>query len=76
MERDAAHNADIARRVLAGEHGPHRDLVVLNAGAGIVVAGLAADLVEGVEAASRAIDDGRASNALDLLVATSRAAAV
>ena len=36
---DATVNADLARRVLAGEHGPHRDIVSLNAGAGLLVAG-------------------------------------
>ncbi|MGI8686458.1 MAG: anthranilate phosphoribosyltransferase [Acidimicrobiales bacterium] len=72
---DAAANAAFARRVLDGEKGSHRDIVVLNAAAGIVVAGLAATMAEGVEAAVASIDDGRAAGVLDRLVKTSTAAA-
>ena len=50
---DPAVNAGLAQRVLAGDAGHHRDIVVLNAAAGLVVAGLAADMAEGVEAAPR-----------------------
>jgi anthranilate phosphoribosyltransferase len=70
---DPATNAALARRVLDGEHGPHRDIVTLNAAAALVTAGLAADLAEGVDAARAAIDDGRAAAALDRLVAVSNA---
>ncbi len=69
---DAATNAKLTRRVLDGERGPHRDVVVLNAAAGIVVAGLAADLAEGLEAAARSIDDGRAGEVLERLVGASQ----
>jgi anthranilate phosphoribosyltransferase len=48
-------------------------MVVLNAAAGLVVCGLAGGLVEGVEAAAAAIDDGRATRTLGELVAVSRA---
>ncbi len=65
---DAAANAAIARRVFAGEPGPHRDIVVLNAAAGLVVAGLADDLADGVRRAADAIDDGSAAAKLDALV--------
>jgi anthranilate phosphoribosyltransferase len=65
---DPMTNADIARRVLEGEHGAHRDVVVLNAAAGMVVAGLADGLEQGVEVATRSIDDGRAVAVLDRLV--------
>ncbi|MGH9245899.1 MAG: anthranilate phosphoribosyltransferase [Acidimicrobiales bacterium] len=71
---DAATNADHARRVLGGERGAHRDIVVLNAGAGMVAAGLADDIAGGMELAVTAIDDGRAADALERLVASSRAA--
>jgi anthranilate phosphoribosyltransferase len=64
-----AANADTARRVLAGEHGPRRDLAVLNAGAAIYVAGRAGSLEEGAREAEAAIDDGRAARALERLVA-------
>jgi anthranilate phosphoribosyltransferase len=69
---DAATNAGIARRVLAGEPGAHRDVVVLNAAAGLVVAGEANDLADGVERAARVIDDGRAAAALDRAIEASQ----
>jgi len=68
-------NASAARSILAAERGPLRDMVVLNAAAGLVVAECAPDLSAGVELASASIDDGRASAALDRLVAASQAAA-
>jgi anthranilate phosphoribosyltransferase len=70
---DPATNAALARGVLAGEHGPHRDVVTLNAAAGLVVAGLAGDLATGLGVARASIDDGRAAAALDALVAVSNA---
>jgi len=70
---DAGANADVARRVLAGEPGPHRDVVVLNAAAGLVVGGAAPDLAEGVERAAASIEAGLAAAALERLVAASRA---
>jgi anthranilate phosphoribosyltransferase len=68
---DPATNAALARRVLAGDAGPHRDVVCLNAGAGLVVAGMADDLAQGLRAAQAAIDGGGAAAALDRLVAVS-----
>lgn len=70
---DPEENALVVRRVLAGEPGAHRDIVVLNAGAGLVVAGLAADLAAGIELAAAAIDDGRGQARLDALIRTSHA---
>jgi anthranilate phosphoribosyltransferase len=72
---DAATNADLARRVLAGEAGAHRDIITLNAGAGLVVAGLAVDLAAGIEAARTAIDSGAAVATLARLVEVSQAEA-
>jgi anthranilate phosphoribosyltransferase len=57
---DPQANAAIARDVLAGATGPRRDVVLLNAAAALVVAGLAKDLREGARLAAAAIDDGRA----------------
>lgn len=71
----AADNAAAVRRVLDGERGPHRDITVLNAAAGLVVAGLAEDLESGTERAAAVIDDGLAAAALARLVETSVAAA-
>ena len=65
---DAAHNAAAIRAVLAGEEGPFRDIVLLNAAAALVVAGKAANLVDGVERAARSIEGGAAARALERLV--------
>ena len=65
---DPAQNALVARRVLAGEEGAHRDLVILNAAAGLVVADVAADLADGVELAAAAIDGGEAGSVLERLI--------
>src|SRR5690606_7637240 len=65
-------NADLARRVLAGEAGPHRDIVCLNAAAGLVAAGVVDELADGLERAQQAIDDGWAAQALDALVTVSQ----
>jgi anthranilate phosphoribosyltransferase len=68
-------NADLARRVLDGEPGPKREFVLLNAAAGLVAAGVADVLAEGLEAATASVDEGRAAAALDRLVAASTAGA-
>lgn len=70
---DAETNARLARRVLAGDAGPHRDIVVLNAAAALVVAGIAAGLEEGIAAARVSIDSGKAGAVVDALVRVSRA---
>ena len=72
---DAATNAELVRRVLGGAPGPHRDIAVLNAAAGLVVAGVSPDLAEGMARAASLIDDGAARRVLDDLVRTSQAAA-
>lgn len=64
-------NAAVVRRVLAGERGAHRDIVVLNAAAGLVVADAATDLSIGIEMAVQSIDSGAAARVLDRLVAIS-----
>jgi len=71
---EPAENALAVRRVMAGEHGPHRNIVVLNAGAALVVADRAATLSEGMEIAEHAIDSGAAAAVLDRFVAESQAA--
>lgn len=72
---DASANAVAAHRILDGEHGHHRDLVVLNAAAGVMVAGLAGSLAEAVEVAAASIDEGRAAAVLERLVKASVEAA-
>ena len=63
-----ADNAEIIRRILKGERGPKRDIVVLNAGAAIAAGGKAADIAEGVAHAQQAIDGGSALDRLNRLV--------
>ena len=72
---DSARNAELAHRVLGGERGPQRDVVLLNAAAGLVAAGVADDLPAGLEAAAASVDDGRAAQVLEALVAVSKAQA-
>ena len=67
----AEENAALVREVLDGRPGPRRDIVVLNAAAGLLAAGAASTIEEGVKLAGAAIDDGRARRALDALVSTS-----
>lgn len=64
---DAAHNAAALLALLQGTLGAYRDTVLLNAAAGLIVAGRAASLREGVETAARAIDGGAALAALETL---------
>ena len=68
---DAAYNASALRGVLSGAPGAYRDTVLMNAGAGMVVAGKAAGLKEGVALAATAVDDGSARRVLDRLVTLS-----
>ena len=69
---EASDNAAVARQVLAGEAGAARDIVVLNAAAGLLAAGVVDDLAAGVELATTTIDSGAAAAALERLVAVSQ----
>ena len=68
---DAAHNAAALKSVLEGEVNAYRDMVLLNAGAGLLVAGMVNDLKSGAEMAAESIDSGAATKALNRLVAVS-----
>lgn len=68
---DAEASATIARRILEGEPGARRDVVLLNAGAALEVAGFAGSLEEGMATAARSIDEGEAAAALARWVAVS-----
>jgi anthranilate phosphoribosyltransferase len=70
---DAHENARIIERILAGERGAPRDVVLLNAGASLCIAGAAASVDEGILQASRAIDRGDARRTLEQLAAISSA---
>ena len=64
----AADNARITLKILAGEKGPKRDVVVVNAGAALVAAGKAPDFTTGMEMARASIDEGRAGQKLEALI--------
>jgi anthranilate phosphoribosyltransferase len=68
---DAAANARIVRKVLEGEHGGRRDVVLMNAGSALYAAGTVTDIAEGVVRAREAIESGAALAALEALVAVS-----
>ncbi|XVX18850.1 anthranilate phosphoribosyltransferase [Actinomycetota bacterium] len=79
---DADYNAGVARRLFAGEHGPVRDAVLLNAGLALTLAGedsgrgqgsFEADLRRGIERAAEAIDSGAAARQLERWVEVSSA---
>ncbi|MGH9070287.1 MAG: anthranilate phosphoribosyltransferase [Acidimicrobiales bacterium] len=72
---DPKSNAEVVRRVLEGAQGPHGDIVVLNAAAGLVVAGRAEDLADGLEQAREVLDSGAAAAALERLVRVSKTVA-
>jgi anthranilate phosphoribosyltransferase len=65
-----AENADVVRSAFDGAEGPARDVIALNAGAAILVAGEAADLGEGVAKAAEVISSGAARDLLQRLVET------
>ena len=64
----AEENAQIVREILDGKKGPKRDMVLLNAGAAFVAAGLDGEFVEGINRASEAIDSGHAKEKLEALI--------
>lgn len=66
-------NAEALLRLLAGEAGAYRDIVLLNAAAALLIAGKVADLGKGVSLARQTIDEGRARKALERLIAVSNA---
>jgi anthranilate phosphoribosyltransferase len=63
----AADNAALIERILDGETGAARDIVLLNAGAGLLIAGKAASVRDGITTAAAAIDQGRAKTTLQML---------
>lgn len=73
---DAVANASMVREVLTGKPGAARDVVLLNAGAALFVAGRAASVREGIAAAASAIDAGKAGATLESMIRCSRAEAV
>ena len=72
---DAQANAAILREILSGAPGPRRDVVLLNAGAALFIAGRVDTVKEGIAIAASAIDRGAARQRLDTMVTSSRAEA-
>jgi anthranilate phosphoribosyltransferase len=70
---DAVENAAALRRLFTGQNGPYRDIVLLNAGAALMVSGAVADVKEGVTLAAQALDSGTARAKLDELIKASNA---
>lgn len=69
---DAIANAALIRNILSGkERGPRRDIVILNAAAAIIVAGLVDDFPQAIPLAEYSIDDGKAMNCLETLIEVS-----
>ena len=62
----------VTRSILAGQGGPAREFVLINAAAGLFVEGRVESMVDGMTMASAALDDGRASQTLEALVTCSR----
>ena len=69
-----AEAAEAIRRVLAGDRGPRRDVVLANAAAALYVSGVARDIHDGLRRAAAAIDSGEAARVLKSLAALSHAA--
>ena len=73
---DAPTNAAITHSILEGRAGPHRDTVLLNAGAALVAAGLAETIGAGAKLAGAAIDSGAARNVLNRYIEVSAGAEI
>lgn len=68
-----AQNAQALLALLSGEHSEYRDIVLLNSGAALMIAGLADDIASGIDLAAKSIATGKARNALDTLIRISNA---
>lgn len=73
--RDSAESAALMKAVLSGEKGPRRDMVLLNSGAALMIAGRAKDITDGISIAAECIDTGKAIGKLHELVEFSTALA-
>ena len=72
---DPSHNAQIVLDTFNGQPGPVRDIVVLNAAAGLTVAGACDSLAQGVALAQASIDNGSAMHVVEALKISSNAVA-
>jgi len=71
----AEENAAALQRLLNGETGAYRDIVLINSSAALIIGGMVANLKEGAALAAEAIDSGNAKAKLEKLIAISRAVA-
>ncbi len=69
---DPEENADITKKILSGEKGTKRNVVLLNASAALVAAGKAKDFMQGIDLAKDSIDSGAAAEKLEALVSFTR----
>jgi anthranilate phosphoribosyltransferase len=69
---EKARNCAIARAVLAGERGPHRDIVLVNSAAALVAAGQVTTFLEGMAIATVSIDSGAARGKVEALAKFTR----
>lgn len=69
-----AHSADVIRQILAGQPGAPRDIVIVNAAAGLIAAGRTESTADAAKLAATAIDSGAASELMAKLVEKSHAA--
>ena len=72
---DPVHNAQVIRDTFNGTRGAVRDIVVFNAAAGLVVAGVSSHMGDGIGRAQASIDSGAANGVVDALIAISNVAA-
>ena len=72
---DPVHNAQVIRDTFNGTRGAVRDIVVFNAAAGLVVAGVSSHMGDGIERAQASIDSGAANGVVDALIAISNVVA-
>ena len=66
-------NAGITRAILAGEKGPKRDAVLMNAGAALYIGGKTESMADGIKLAAELIDSGKAAETLEKLISISNA---
>ena len=64
-------NALALTELLGAQHSAYRDIVLLNSGAALMIAGIATDIAAGIDMAAASIDDGKARKALDDLIKVS-----
>ena len=73
MGGDAAYNAKALRAALIGDPSPYRDIILMNAGAALVIAGISPDMHAAIDKATILIDSGAALNVLENLIEVSNA---